>query len=544
MPVAAAGHCEFFRLHSLLLIDVRALQMSATRLLFLLALILLIHSESTSALNVLAIFPFAGKSHFIGGEHLLKSMARRGHVVDVVSHFPQKDAIPNYRDISIRGSSPIFANNVTYEHFADFNSLNMRNFAEMAGTTVCELLGLPVLQELMDTPKGTYDVVIVEFFASPCYIGFGPKLKAPVVGFGTCKLQDWFFSPFANPLNPSYMPSYFSTFAQRMTFWERLQNTFLVNNARVQFDYYLKGQITQVEKYFGRRISGLDELYNDVSLVLVNEHFSTNDIKPSTPDIIDVGGLHTYDNTQQLTPEIQDWLDRSTEGCVYFTFGSTVNFESFPKELLKVFYQSFKSISPVRVLMRGDPKAHLKELPENVKMLPWIPQVAALKHKNVRAFITHGGLLGTQEAIAHRVPIIGIPLFGDQHTNMRSYENRGIAVVLNLNTLNKNSLTAAINSVLKDPTYRENIAKISDLFWDRPMSPLDKAIYWVEYAARHGPVLKSPATELSWWQVHLLDVYGFVLGCALTIIYTIIKLIALLSRALRSRNVSKAKKNK
>ncbi|XP_015121941.1 uncharacterized protein LOC107044539 [Diachasma alloeum] len=522
-------------------------KMSLIKLLPLFASLLIIQNENASALRVLGIFPFPGRSHTIDVEHLLKEMSRRGHTVDLISHFPQKKALPNYRDISLRGSLPMIANNVTFGKFKTFNSIGLERFIKVTGTDVCDLLDLPVLQKLMETPKGTYDVIIVELFVSHCYIGFGQKLKAPVVGFVTTKLADWLFAPFAIPLNPSYMPSMHSGLNQRMTFWERLQNTLLIDSICIQFDHYLKAQVPQVEKYFGRRISSIDELYNDVSLVLVNEYFSTNDIKPATPDIIDVGGLHIYDDPQQLTPEVQDWLDESTEGCVYFTFGSTVNLESFPKELLNPFYQSFERIAPVRVLMRGDPKFHLKDLPKNVKILPWIPQIAVLKHKKVKAFITHGGLLGTQEAIAHKVPMIGIPLFADQHNNMRNYENRGIAVVLDLKTLNENSLTNAINTVLKDPTYRKNIAKISALFWDRPMSPVDTAIYWIEYAARHGPVLKSPATELSWWKLNLLDVYGFMLMCVLAIIYTIIKLITLLCRCAsgtHSKNVSKAKKHR
>ncbi|XP_063972365.1 UDP-glucosyltransferase 2-like [Diachasmimorpha longicaudata] len=522
-------------------------KMSVPRLLLLVASLLIIYNECTSALRILAIYPFPGKSHSIGAEHLLEEMTRRGHTIDVVSHFPRKNPIPNYRDISLRGLLPMFANNVTYDRIKGYNFIHPREFVQLAGVSVCELLGEPVLQELMETPKGTYDVILVHLFAAHCYIGFGNKLNAPVVGMVTSKFQDWLFEPFANPLNPSYMPSFFSTFTQHMTFWERLENTLITDNTRLQFRYWLETESLQVEKYFGRKISSLHELYDDVSLILVNQHFSTNEIKPSTPDIIDIGGLHVYNNTQQLTPELQDWLDRSTEGCVSFTLGSNVVIESFPEELLKVFYQSFESIAPVRVLMKGDPRAHLKDLPTNVMIFPWIPQVAVLKHKNVRAFITHGGLLGTQEAIAHRVPMIGIPLFGDQHTNMRNYEKRGIAVVLDLKTLNKDSLTAAITTVLEDPTYRENIGRISDLFWDRPMSPLDTAIYWMEYAARRGPVLKSPATQLSWWKLHLLDVYSFILICILTTVYTITRVVTLLwkwASGINSKNVSNAKKNK
>ena len=42
-------------------------------------------------------------------------------------------------------------------------------------------------------------------------------------------------------------------------------------------------------------------------------------------------------------------------------------------------------------------------------------------HKNVKAFLTHGGLLGTQEAIYYEIPLIGIPLCADQFFNINNY---------------------------------------------------------------------------------------------------------------------------
>lgn len=55
------------------------------------------------------------------------------------------------------------------------------------------------------------------------------------------------------------------------------------------------------------------------------------------------------------------------------------------------------------------------------------------------------------------------------------------------------------------------------MYRDRPRAPSDEAVYWVEYVVRHGKnVLKSPgAGHLEWWQTELLDVYGFILACAL-----------------------------
>lgn len=77
------------------------------------------------------------------------------------------------------------------------------------------------------------------------------------------------------------------------------------------------------------------------------------------------------------------------------------------------------------------------------------------EHKNIRAFITHGGGMGTQEAIYCGVPMIGIPLFGDQHINIYNYVNKKVAISLgSINDVTEEKLTLALNNILKDPSYR------------------------------------------------------------------------------------------
>ena len=53
---------------------------------------------------------------------------------------------------------------------------------------------------------------------------------------------------------------------------------------------------------------------------------------------------------------------------------------------------------------------------------------------------------------------------------------------------------------------------MSEDFRDLPINPLDTAIFWVEYIARHGKnALRSPLVDMPWWQTTLLDVYGFII---------------------------------
>lgn len=62
--------------------------------------------------------------------------------------------------------------------------------------------------------------------------------------------------------------------------------------------------------------------------------------------------------------------------------------------------------------------------------------------------------MGTQESLAYGVPMVGLPIFGDQYTNLQVYEKRKIAVVLKHEDITVESLTKAVTTVLNDPTYR------------------------------------------------------------------------------------------
>ncbi|XP_057336618.1 UDP-glucosyltransferase 2-like [Microplitis mediator] len=526
--------------------------MFSLKVIFIAIVATVFYAEPADALRILGIFPLAGRSHFIPAAQLLKGLAAKGHKVDVVSHFPQSKPLPNYTDISLKGTLRIATNNMTYNDTRQFNSFSMYQFTYMTGVEVCGLLGQPVFEKLLKTPKGTYDLIILELFAANCYIPFGQHLGAPVVAMVVSKMHDWLYGPFGVPFNTAYTPSLFSSFDQRMTFLQRLQNTAVSSIIVAQINYYMENQKIFVEKYFNRKVASIMDLYDEVSIVLLNSHHSLYDIIPTPPAVIEVGGLHVHDDQQELSPEIKKWLDESKDGCVYFTFGSMVRIETYPAATLEIFYEMFKKIAPVRVLLKiTDPKLLPPGLPKNVMISPWLPQVAILKHKNTKAFITHGGLMGTQESLAYGVPMVGLPIFGDQYTNLQVYEKRKIAVVLKHEDITAESLTKAVTTVLNDPNYRDNIKRLSKLFLDRPMSAMDTAIFWVEYTARNGNILQSPATKLSWWQYYLIDVYGFILLCIAAVLYITKCLIKFLYRLICSRKssqnktpVAKSKKNK
>lgn len=69
-------------------------------------------------------------------------------------------------------------------------------------------------------------------------------------------------------------------------------------------------------------------------------------------------------------------------------------------------------------------------------------------HPNVCLFITHAGMLSSQEAVYHGVPVVGIPFLADQFSNIFKLSTRGVGVQLDYHTLSKQSILNAVHTVL------------------------------------------------------------------------------------------------
>lgn len=78
------------------------------------------------------------------------------------------------------------------------------------------------------------------------------------------------------------------------------------------------------------------------------------------------------------------------------------------------------------------------------------------------------------------------------------------------------------------------------------MSAIDTATWWIEYVIRHGSnVLRSPALDLAWWQIDLLDVYAVLLLITAVSILISIRILRFAIKklvALRSGKVRHSKK--
>ncbi|XP_020710323.2 UDP-glucosyltransferase 2-like [Athalia rosae] len=475
--------------------------------------------EEIEGARILGIFPLEIPDHFVMYQEVLKGLADRGHKVDVVSPYGLKRSHENYTTlINLAGKSSAMKNNLT--------GLSVKNVGgdyspDTYGNKICELLDLPDFQSLVKTPPKDppYDLVIAELFYANCYLAFGRHLNVSVVAISPEEMPNYLNEPVGNPLNTAFVSqSTYGSFSA-MNFWQRFKNTLWTawSNFRIRRTTEVQNEI--IKKHFGSEMPGVRELERELALVLVNSHHSINGIRPKTPAVVEVGGLHIREERTELTPEFKNWLNESTSGFIYVTFGSIIKIDSFPRETIAELYKGFGKISPIRVLLKVGNSKKLPPAPKNVIMVKSVPQLEIFRHPNLKGFVTNGGITGIQEAVVFKIPIIGIPMISNQPRLIKNCVDKGIAVSLDYEDITESNFVSAVNDIVNDPKYKANLIAVSRQFLNRPTSSKDAAIFWIEHVIKHGGSLRSPATKLSWWQLSLLDIYATILITISTILY-------------------------
>ncbi|XP_051896232.1 UDP-glucuronosyltransferase 2A1-like [Pristis pectinata] len=273
------------------------------------------------------------------------------------------------------------------------------------------------------------------------------------------------------PSPPSYVPISSSHLTDKMSFLQRMQNVIqsLIHLSILELFIY-PNYNELCHRYLGPDTDIKTILFGaDVWLMRVDFVFEFP--RPTMPNIVYIGGF-------QCKPA---------------------------QPLAKVIWRYDGEIPP--------------NIGSNTLLAKWIPQNDLLGHPNTRVFISHGGTNGIYEAIYHGVPVIGMPLIFDQFDNVVRLESRGAAKVMNVATMHSTDLLQALNEVINDTFYRDNMKKLSALHRDQPELPMERAVFWIEYVARHKGAghLRSEFYQLPWYVYYCVDVMIFLLSVFLLV---------------------------
>lgn len=256
----------------------------------------------------------------------------------------------------------------------------------------------------------------------------------------------------------------------------------------------------------------LADSFDHASLRLVNSDFSIDYPAPIEPDTVLVGGFSVEKPPSLLSADLESFVNGSGDhGVIVVNFGTIV--KSFSADWTMFFAGVFERL-PQRVVWRhsggggGGGGANVTLSP-NVKLVRWMPQASLLAHPRTRLFISHCGLNSVFEAASFAVPLIALPLSGDQFNQaVRVTDYLEMGVALDIHSVTKESLLAAVEQVLNDPKYARNAKEAAGRIADQPLSATEKITFWIDYVIRHRGArhLRSDALRLPWYQYLCLDV--------------------------------------
>ncbi|XP_037832940.1 UDP-glucuronosyltransferase 2B31-like [Kryptolebias marmoratus] len=482
------------------------------------------------------IFPVDG-SHWINMKILLEALHSQGHQITLLrsstswyvsefspyytsitistnqlQHFESQAAMTSLLKQSMkirRNQGSLWTFFEFYRNGADFFREGHKNMAKLI---VSILENKTLLSQLNETG---YDL----FLTDPTFPGgvmVAHYLKLPLV-FNV----RWILSGEAHfaiaPSPLSYIPVMLSRFTDKMNYFQRTKNL-IYYVMLVYMSHYVCNPPYQAvcDQYFGKNVSILS-LIQAADLWLMRVDFTFELPRPTMPNVIYIGGFQGKPS-KPLPSYLEEFVQNSGEhGVIVMTLGTLLS--NLGSEVSEIIASAFAKL-PQKVVWR-----HIGKRPDtlgnNTMLVEWLPQNDLIGHPKTKVFVTHGGTNGIYEAIYHAVPVLGIPLIFDQYDNMVRLKARGVAEIVEVATMNVESLTSALKNML-DPEkpYKQNMIKLSQLHHDKPIKPIDNAVFWMEYVMRHKGAahLRTESYKLPWYAYYCLDVIAFIVAVTLLIV--------------------------
>ncbi|CAK1547650.1 unnamed protein product [Leptosia nina] len=459
-----------------------------SRLLLNCLLFLVTEIDQSRSARILAVFPTASLSHQVVFRPLTQELARRGHEVTVITPNPVfnvKNRPANLTEIDVHDITYEVAKNNEIHFIASFGYREgifsiMNALSRVFAAFTEAMIKSENVQMLIKTrSKDYFDLILIESCGKP-YIMFSHLFKAPVIlisSFGMMLGND---EVIGAPSHPFLYPSPMRTRVYNLTVWEKFYE--LYTHYRLPYNWHSTEheEREKLKKYFGADLPTYRELYDNVDMMFLNMHPMLSNNQPLPANIVSIWGVYT-EPEKDLPQDLQTYLDSSKNGVIYLSFGSNVLSSTLPSEKIKVLVNTFSKLR-YDVLWKWE----TDELPgksQNIRTSKWLPQADLLRHPNVKLFITQGGLQSTDQAIQAGVPLIGIPMFGDQWYNAEMYEHHRIGMKIEFGTLSEDTLRESIETVINDNSFKKNIMWLRSVMNDQSESALERAIWWTEINA-------------------------------------------------------------
>ncbi|KAM7361142.1 UDP-glucosyltransferase 2-like [Cochliomyia hominivorax] len=472
------------------------------------------------AARILGIFILPPPVQYKVMAAVTNALSERGHQLTlIIKNSNQIKFNRNIRKILIQDENSIEYQKFSTETLDKSFFPNLQNLYGKGVEDTANVIKNPLVQQLMAKEK--FDIILMDTFMSEALYGLGEYFNASMIGISSYGTFPFLDSMVGNISPLSIIPSLFLQHTFDQTFWQRCLNVALyMVDLTIYEILYLPHQRQLYGELFPNATLSFKEANRNFSLILLNQHFSLSFPRPYVPNMIEVAGIHIEKISEDLSPNIKQFLHNSPQGVIYINLGiSEPSFVLNPNNSLTLL-KAFKNLN-YNIIWHMDYMPPEAQNYINILQVTNTSRQSLLVHPNIKLFITNGELLSVIEAVYYAKPILGVPMFADQHININLAIKSGYGLGLTLKQLNESKIKLNILELLTNNRYLTKIKELSRVFHDQPMNPKDKAIYWIEYILRHqgAPQLKIKGRFLNFWQFYNIDVLFAFLAFFIVIVF-------------------------
>ncbi|VVC87284.1 unnamed protein product [Leptidea sinapis] len=473
--------------------------------------------------KILVVIPMPAISHQSVFRPLTQDLAKRGHKVTVITAYPAfaKDNCPkNLKEIDVHDvSCNLWRKNTIndYEFGKRENIIDQSyDILKVVTNTVALQLKVKEIQDLITNHEIDFDLLLIESCTRAALV-YSDIFKVPVVQISSFGMWLGVDENMGAPSHPILYPNTFHQIMYNMSLWEKLYELYKHWLIKMNFDAMESMEIATLQNILAIKLPNYNVLKNNVDMSFINTHPLWIDNQPLPINIISTWGMHKKPQ-KELPQDLKTYLDSSTRGVIYVSFGSITLSSNLPPEKVEIFTRVFAQLQ-CDILWKWE----TDELPgksPNIKISKWFPQSDLLQHPNIKLFITQGGLQSLEEAINAGVPLIGIPVYADQWYNVEKIVHRKIGIQLEFPELQEEHLKRAIETLLNDTSYRQNVLKLRRIMSDQLQNSLDRAVWWIEHVGRQdgSKYLRAPAANMSWIEYYDVQLVLIMITCIAVLI--------------------------
>lgn len=319
---------------------------------------------------------------------------------------------------------------------------------------------------------------------------------------------------------PSIEPEIDTIFSNRMTFWERIENlkSWLARYNNFYYDLYNDHHMGSYCPAHKPKIS-LKEVAEKSEMYLMNFEIMCLDYPRVSAPNMQYLGASSATPAKPLPEDLEAFVAGAEHGVVVMTLGSMKAAQHLWKVMGPRIFEAFGRL-PQRILVQYRLDEVHGEVPANVKLMKWMPQNDILGHPKTKLFVMHGGNNGQNEAIYHGVPMLVIPVMGDQMYCGERVQAHGYGFyVKDKPAVTSDDLYQMMNEIITNGSYSANIKKCSAIIRSLP-SAQEKFVFWVDHILKFGGAhLRPPSLDMPLYQVLMLDILAYYAGMALLAIH-------------------------